>query len=821
MISVSQQRIRSAIDLTQWLTAPLDVIANASPSIANGADLRFELLLSYGSLAGDSNIASTSNWASLYVQLKPTADKDGLDLWQGAGTVSSSAFNPSITYANWEAGTDQQVVVTIPSSANSVLLTADTQQFWMVIYAETTDSPAKVIPVCSFPVTLYNAGLGVVPPSYVAPAGYYNKTQSDARYVQIGTDYSGFATIAGTTFTGAVVLASGQMSGATGLYATTKTYTDAGDAATLAACCQLTGAQTVAGAKAFSSLLTASAGLAVSGGSLSVAGLSGVLQATAGVVSGGATTDSMPEGALNAYFTQARVLTAQIAGYAAASGTVTAADTVLTALSKLGYAASIANTGQTVWAAANQAAMLALATAKTGDVAYRTDIAQAFVLQGTYTVLANWKQVPNAVTTTLTGGTVTLLANNTSGAYVAVTSNNVPEGVSNLYFTNARALAQASTLLAGSTFSGTLSFSGTTNQGLVVNSLTTTQIGALAPANGNIVYDTVAGALKACIGGSFVPIQTGSVSAISSVLTGFTVGGAMPVTSSDTILSALQKHEYLLEGNGNLKFVSSASPGLIVNNVAGISGLTVSSSTYGAIVYDTAANVLKAYTSSGWVPLSQGASYLPLTAGSGNPLTGALYFGTTMNQVMAGSNTQLNFCSSSTILFTLDNSASTLKSVNAWFDSTASTGYKVNGQSTLYTTSSRTVLDFGNSFTVTTASSGGPLVIGYSGSGISVDTSNDLQLPALLQMGSGADNKTIDQNHYYYDSGGHQILAAQQGAVVDATAVSGSPTADAGAVCYGFSSSAEMTTFIAGVNTAITQLNGLLAAVRTHGLIAT
>ena len=789
--------------MTKWLNSPTDIIANSSPSIANGADLQFELLLSYGTAVDDTTIVSTSNWASFYVQLKTTTDKDGLDLWAGAGSVSSSAFNPAITFANWTEGTAQQVLVQIPSSANQILTSQDSQPFWMTIYAETTDSPAKVIPVCAFQLLVFNTGLGVVPPSYVSSASYYNKTQSDARYVQIGTDYSGFALIAGTTFTGAVVLASGQMTSATGLYATTKTYVDAGDAATLAACCQLTSTQTVAGAKTFSALLTASAGVAAS--ALTVGTLSGILQATAGVVSGSATTSALLEGS-NLYFTQPRVLATVLAGYAAASGTVTAADTLLTAIQKLGYAAANSYTGGTVWNVASQVAMLALSTAKSGDIAYRTDISESFLLQGTYSILANWKQTPYPVVSTLTGGTVTLLASNTSGSMVAVTSDNIPEGVTNLFYTNARALAQASTLLAGSTFSGPLNFSGTSNTGLTVNSLTTTQIGLLSPVNGTVVYDSTLGVLKTCVGGAYVSIQTGaSGSAISALLTGFSVTGSLPVTSSDSILVALQKHENVLEGNTNLKFQSSTAPGLIANNVAGTSGLAVSSSTYGAIVYDTAANVLKAYTSAGWVALSQGAFYLPLTAGSSNPLTGALYFGTTMNQVMAGSNTQLNFCTGGSVMFTLDNSANSLKGINSWFDSSASYGYKVNGQNTIYTANSRTVLDFGNTFIMTTASSGGPLVIGYSWSGISVDTSNNLQLPSLLQMGSGASNKTIDQDHYYYDSSGHQILAAQQSAQADPT------------IAGGWTDGTAYTDFTALKDA----FNALVAKMRTHGLIAT
>ena len=109
MIAVSQQRIRSELDVSKWFIAPTDKISNSSFSIANGADLQFEFLLSYGPLADDSTIASTANWAALYVQLKSSSDKDGLDLWASAGTVNATAFNQSISYADWESGTAQQV----------------------------------------------------------------------------------------------------------------------------------------------------------------------------------------------------------------------------------------------------------------------------------------------------------------------------------------------------------------------------------------------------------------------------------------------------------------------------------------------------------------------------------------------------------------------------------------------------------------------------------------------------------------------------------------------------------------------------------------
>ncbi len=68
-----------------------------------------------------------------------------------------------------------------------------------------------------------------------------------------------------------------------------------------------------------------------------------------------------------------------------------------------------------------------------------------------------------------------------------------------------------------------------------------------------------------------------------------------------------------------------------------------------------------------------------------------------------------------------------------------------------------------------------------------------------------------------YQKGGVTVVGAQQGAIADSTAVSGTATSGG----YGFVSAAEMNTAIANTNTIKTQLNLLLAACRTHGLIAT
>lgn len=126
---------------------------------------------------------------------------------------------------------------------------------------------------------------------------------------------------------------------------------------------------------------------------LAVGALSGVLKATTGVVSGGATTDDLTEGATNKYFTAAGVRSTLLTGYTTTAGTpvVLPTDTVLAALGKLD--AAVVNP-------ANYAA-LAGATFTGALVAPKVTVTQAVATAGT----PNAVVVTGAAHTTLAGGT--------------------------------------------------------------------------------------------------------------------------------------------------------------------------------------------------------------------------------------------------------------------------------------------------------------------------------------------------------------------------------------------------------------------------------
>lgn len=67
---------------------------------------------------------------------------------------------------------------------------------------------------------------------------------------------------------------------------------------------------------------------------LTLDALSGVLKASAGVVSGSATTTDLPEGS-NQYFTNARAIAAPLTGFTTGAGTVAATDSVLESIQKI------------------------------------------------------------------------------------------------------------------------------------------------------------------------------------------------------------------------------------------------------------------------------------------------------------------------------------------------------------------------------------------------------------------------------------------------------------------------------------------------------
>lgn len=191
---------------------------------------------------------------------------------------------------------------------------------------------------------------------------------------------------------------------------------------------------------------------------------------------------------------------------------------------------------------ANQAAMLALSTAEEGDVAIVTGDTATYILQQSpYSTLANWKKI-------VTPYNGVQSVNGKSGANVSLTTDDVPEGVTNKYYTDTR-VGQAISAGSGIGFNQTTRVITNTspnvqsNLGIGTRTATTVPItnsdgtGATIPA----VSTSLAGAMtatdKAKLDGiaAGATANTGTVTSVGvSVPTGLSVSGS-PVTNSGTI----------------------------------------------------------------------------------------------------------------------------------------------------------------------------------------------------------------------------------------------------------------------------------------------
>ena len=90
-----------------------------------------------------------------------------------------------------------------------------------------------------------------------------------------------------------------------------------------------------------------------------------------------------------------------------------------------------------------------------------------------------------------------------AGAKVIISDNQA-------FFADVQTAVNSKVDKSGSTMTGPLDFSGTTNSGLRVNNLTTAERDALTPADGMIIYNTTTGIGEIYDGGSWNTIDTGS-----------------------------------------------------------------------------------------------------------------------------------------------------------------------------------------------------------------------------------------------------------------------------------------------------------------------
>lgn len=601
-MQLTNQRIRLGVDTAQ-MGAINDVITGNSPMFWNGVDLQFELAFFRGAA-----LADISNLASITIDLKTSLDKTSLPLM--SATLSSGSFDMDLLLADWNAGAqaDSHALITFTAAQANLFLTDDAVTFWLVISALTGDAPAHKVVLGATPLTVVEGGAFIPPPSSVVQPTYYTAAQSDARY-QLSIDLTAINTHLALLDT------------------------------------EMTAVTTTANAA------LPKAGGTMSGG-LTITGLTGVIKAVAGLLTGGSTTTDLTEGS-NLYFTNARADARITAQKGAASGLcpLDSGSLIPTA-----YLPALAVSD--VFVVASQAAMLALSTAHQGDVAIRTDLNQTFILAtNNFGTLGDWKQMlsPTSAVTSV---------NSATGAVVLTTAN-ISE-VTNLYYTTARAKADAiAALLTGFSSStggtvssgdsvlsalgkfenrmalndakltgsdrvkidgtvamtGMLNFTGTGHAGLQLNNLTDAQRAALSATAGMLIYNTTNSQVQ-FYNGNWITIGTVGAGT-GAVLNAAGAPGAglgndgdyyINTTTGDIYLkttgtwSIIVTHGLSTAGGtltGPLQFSGTGQYGLRLNNLTNTQVGAVTPA-LGAMVYNSTLDRAEVYLVGGWTVLSAG-----------------------------------------------------------------------------------------------------------------------------------------------------------------------------------------------------------------------
>jgi hypothetical protein len=160
--------IRFASDLNNWKAAtPLDANTNAAVVIPTGADLLLQMFFSQGA-ASDATRIDYTNIATVYVALQSTGSPhNGTVYWQQS--IANAGINNACTYANWIAGTDQQISIAVPNASNAFQAPQGSQNYWLVIYGVTTDATPKQIVFCAAQVQVVDSGLPIGVPTLPVP----------------------------------------------------------------------------------------------------------------------------------------------------------------------------------------------------------------------------------------------------------------------------------------------------------------------------------------------------------------------------------------------------------------------------------------------------------------------------------------------------------------------------------------------------------------------------------------------------------------------------------------------------------------------------
>jgi hypothetical protein len=182
--------IRIACDISNF-DAPRDVRTGRTPIFWKGNDLQFQL-----AVFDHDGLQSLANINRIILDIKPMGPEETAPdvsiLPIMRGEAPADTFDESITDETWKNGTQQQAVNIFSADESSV----SAQDAWLVIWAETTDDPEKILTLCAGRISIRESsgGIDLTPP--MPPDRFYDREQCDTLFARRNHNLSDLTSMA-------------------------------------------------------------------------------------------------------------------------------------------------------------------------------------------------------------------------------------------------------------------------------------------------------------------------------------------------------------------------------------------------------------------------------------------------------------------------------------------------------------------------------------------------------------------------------------------------------------------------------------------------
>jgi hypothetical protein len=170
-----RQRVRIIAETAEGGTL-VDAETGDTPRIARASDVQVEVLFQF-----KGTILTISNFSTITLQFKPAARTGGYLLEQ---IISGSpSIDTTITEANhaaWDDATGQHALFALTAAQTALTVASISAEYHLVLWATTTDSPARIIPVAWGKIIVEETGMGGADAATPGPPTSYTKAEVDA-----------------------------------------------------------------------------------------------------------------------------------------------------------------------------------------------------------------------------------------------------------------------------------------------------------------------------------------------------------------------------------------------------------------------------------------------------------------------------------------------------------------------------------------------------------------------------------------------------------------------------------------------------------------